>query len=276
MNYYSITFQISENWQQEIVIAQLDAIGFEGFELTEKELIAFIATGDYSEDEFLAAITPLREEYGFTFNLTEVAGQNWNEAWEKSFQPIIINHDIAVRASFHPPFPGVKYDIIIDPKMSFGTGHHATTSMMMQLMLLEDFNGKKVLDFGSGTGILSVLAAKLHAASILAIDHEEWACNNAVENFGLNKVLMANVVRGDAALFQTEQFDLILANINLTIITGTMLQFKSALLNGGKLLISGFLESDEKAVIESAREAGFSVGNKLLQEGWLAMSLYCE
>ncbi len=276
MNYFSVTFGISESWQQEIVIAHLDAIGFEGFEVTEKELIAFIPTGDFNEDEFLAVITPLREEYKFTFDLTEIAGQNWNEAWEKSFQPISINHDIAVRASFHPPVPGVKYDIIIDPKMSFGTGHHATTSMMMKLMLLEDFDNKKVLDFGSGTGILSILAAKLHAATVLAIDHEEWACKNAVENFDLNKVSGAIVVRGDAEGFQSEQFDLILANINLTIITDSMPRFKSALLNGGKLLISGFLETDEEAVLNSSKEAGFIVGRKLLQEGWLAMTLYCR
>lgn len=240
MDYYSFTFQIKESWQQELIIAALDDIGFEGYEERENAMDAYISTSSFSESAFIQAITPYQEAYGFSFSKSIVENKNWNELWEKSFNPIVIGSEIAVRASFHPSFPEVKYDLVIDPKMSFGTGHHATTEMMMRLMLKENISQKRVLDFGSGTGILSILAAKLNANTILSIDHEEWAYRNAIENFQLNHVVTATALLGDASCFKHQEFDLILANINRSIIVNTMSQFAATLNKHGRLLISGF------------------------------------
>ena len=274
MNYISFVFYIKQSWQQELVIAALDDIGFEGFEEKQGEVIAFINEASFNEKLFREAINPLQETYDFSFSTLTVADQNWNELWEKSFQPIVIGQDIIVRASFHTPSPHVKYDIIIDPKMSFGTGHHATTSMMLQLMLEEDFNHKSVLDFGSGTGILSILAAKRNAAAVLSIDHEEWAYKNSIENFQLNSIATARALKGDATSFEGKFFDVILANINRSIIIATMQQFAVSLNNPGKLFISGFFEADEKAVTDSANQYGFTIIQKLKQDDWIALSIH--
>ncbi|MEO6167564.1 MAG: 50S ribosomal protein L11 methyltransferase [Chitinophagales bacterium] len=273
MSYLSFTFDIKESWQQELVIAALDAIGFEGFEQQEEKLIGFIQEISFNQDEFQTTIKPLQQGYGFSFSQSPIADQNWNKVWEKSFQPIIIGNDITVRASFHPPFAQVKYDIVIDPKMSFGTGHHATTSMMMQLMLAEDLENKRVLDFGSGTGILSILAAKLNASAILSIDHEQWAYKNSIENFQLNNVFTATALMGDTDCFEGQTFDVILANINRSVIISSMQEFALSLKNKGSLLISGFLEADENVIVSVANTAGFGIIHKLRQDGWIALSL---
>lgn len=251
----------------------MDAIGFEGFEEKQEELIAFISADTFNEKDFLALIKSTQTLFPISYSKIEIAEQNWNKLWESNFHPIVIGNDIAVRASFHNPLPEVKHEIIIDPKMSFGTGHHATTSMMMQLMLLENFKDKQVLDFGSGTGILSILAAKLGASSVLAIDNEEWAYRNSIENFHLNNVTSATSVLGDALNFKGKLYDVILANINRIVLISTMKQFSACLQKDGRLLISGFLKEDEEIVAIEAQNAGFEIINKVEQDGWVAMSL---
>jgi len=273
VKYYSFTFPLEKSWQQEILIAKLDAIGFEGFEEKQGELIAFISAVTFNEKEFLMLLESMQPLFSIAYVKTEIAEQNWNLVWESNFQPIIISNDLAVRASFHSPFPLVKHEIIIDPKMSFGTGHHATTSMMLELMLLENLENKKVLDFGSGTGILSILAAKLGASSVVAIDNEEWACRNSVENFHLNNVSSATSELGDASTFKGKKYDVILANINRMVIINTMVQFSESLQYHGLLVISGFLQEDEEMVVVAARSSGFKISKKMEQDGWMAMRL---
>lgn len=273
MHYLSFTFHITEEWQQDLLIADLDAIGFQGYEQKVDELVAFIPADKFDESIFQSAIVPLTASYGVGYESAVIAERNWNEEWERGFQPILIEKEIAVRASFHAAFPEVKHDIIIDPRMSFGTGHHATTEMMMRLMLREAFEGRVVLDFGSGTGILSVLASKLHAASVLAVDHEKWAYHNAIDNFRANNVHNATPVLGDADAFGQKQFQIILANINRSIILATMPQFAASLDAQGKLLISGFLKADESAILQAAVNEGFAITDQLTQDDWMAMTL---
>lgn len=274
MNYLSFTFCIAEDWQQDLLIVALDAIGFQGYEEKPAELVAFIQADLFDEASFHSAIDPMMESYALTYERASIAERNWNEEWEKGFRPIVIGDEIAVRASFHPAYPDVKYDIIIDPKMSFGTGHHATTEMMMRLMLRETFAGTEVLDFGSGTGILAVLAAKLHAATVLSVDHESWAYQNSIDNFRTNNIHNVTPLLADAAGFQGRQFDIILANISRSVITATMAQFATALRSHGKLLISGFLLDDEVEILQTAHAAGFQKSDQLLLDGWMAISLF--
>lgn len=276
MSYYCFTFSIREPWQQELFIAALDEIGFNGFEEREYELLAFIPADLYEDLKFQQCIAPLIKEYSTSCYRSELPDQNWNKLWEQSFQPIQIGVDIVVRASFHETVPGVQHDIVIDPKMSFGTGHHATTAMMLQFMLEEDLQDKHVLDFGSGTGILSILAAKSGAADILSIDHEEWAYHNALENFKLNKVHNATALQGEAPAFSGKTFDIILANINRTVIVDAMPLFRKSLSLKGVLLISGFLISDEFMITGSAAVSGFRVDKKTYDGDWVALRLVCR
>ena len=262
----SFSFKSSAE-QQDVLLALLDSIGFEGFEQKENEVIAFIPETKFSETVFLETIQPL----SVSFEKMDVAEENWNEQWEKNFQPIIIEHKIGVRASFHQLIKNVEHEIIIDPKMSFGTGHHATTEMMMRLMTEENISGKTVLDFGCGTGILSILASKLGAASVLAIDNDHWAVENCRENFVLNGIEIAEVIWGDSVPAD-KKFDFILANITRDVIIKHFKAFSEALTKNGHLLISGFLESDQRNVLSAAYECRFILTGKLISGEWMSAS----
>jgi ribosomal protein L11 methyltransferase len=270
MRYFSFEFITDDEAQREILIARLDAIGFEGFEEVENKLLAYIDVENFIETDFntlLHAFNPFP-----AYQKTEISDQNWNELWEKNFKPIIIGNDIAVRSSFHPPFPDVRYEIIIDPKMSFGTGHHATTSMMMQLMLQEDFKNKSVLDFGSGTGILSILASQRGALCIQAVDIDEWAFKNATENFELNSISNATAVLDQAYDFTGKNFDVILANVSREVNIKSMPQFSDAIKTSGLLMLSGFLKKDEPDIVAAAQQKNFHVTNMLSENDWMAIT----
>lgn len=260
----SFTFKASGE-QQEMLIALLDSIGFAGFEQKENELIAVIPQADFSEEVFLETIQPLAVSH----ERKEVPGQNWNEEWEKNFQPIIIENKIAVRASFHSPIMNVAHEIIIDPKMSFGTGHHATTEMMMRLMMAEDFSGKPVLDFGCGTGILSILASKLGASSVLAIDNDVWAVENGKENIKLNKIENAEVIPGDSVPADKE-FDFILANITREVILQQLPDLTHSMKPNGILLLSGFLNRDSKLMKDAVALHGLQLKEEMQSGEWAA------
>ena len=208
-----------------------------------------------------------------TFLEKEIKEENWNETWEKNFQPIVIGNDIAVRASFHPSFPDVKYEIVIDPKMSFGTGHHASTSMMMQLMLGEELKGKSVLDFGCGTGILTILAAGLGAERVTALDNDPWAIENATENLLLNHSNIAEVVPGEIQHLESLKFDVILANISREVIIENSDEIAGRLYNDGTLIISGFLKEDKRKLLPALKNCGFDITREMNNEEWVAISL---
>jgi ribosomal protein L11 methyltransferase len=262
MKYIQIQIEANE-FQQEELIALLDDYGANGFEQTDDILTAY-----FEETEFAAgAIFKLLE--GFRYHVTNLEEQNWNAVWEQNFQPVVVDDFCSVRAHFHEPVGNVKHEILITPKMSFGTGHHATTYMMMQQMRDMDFAGKKVFDFGTGTGILSILARKLGASAITAIDVDDWSIENAIENFERNNCNDVSIKL--TSFIPAIQVDIILANINRNVILAYMEQLVNTILPGGFILFSGLLVADEEAIRNSAETQGLKAGKRLERQGWLSI-----
>ncbi|HYE55500.1 MAG TPA: 50S ribosomal protein L11 methyltransferase [Chitinophagaceae bacterium] len=263
-----VTIPVSGQELREILVAQLSYAGYEAFEETDAELKAFIEQQQFDE----AALKALLQLHELNFSSALLPATNWNEEWERNFQPVIVEDFCAVRASFHAPVAGVQHEIIITPKMSFGTGHHATTYMMVQLMRTIDFSEKYVFDFGTGTGILAILAEKLGAKMIVAMDNDEWSMLNAAENMTANHCSSVRLLHADNIPL-TESFDIILANINKQVILDTLKQMKEKLLPGGYIMLSGLLGSDEEAVREEASKNGLSFVQQQSRGGWIAFLL---
>ena len=270
MQYILYEFQTSNEVERDWLISILTDYSFEGFEETSDSLKAYIQSGKITAVQ-LKEILYDNELHHIAITCSEIENKNWNEEWEKNFEPVVIAERVAIRAPFHSTF-NTEYEIIIEPKMSFGTGHHATTAGMVELMLKESFERKSVLDFGSGTGVLAILSAKLKAANITAIDHEEWAYKNCVENIERNNCVHIQCIHGDDAFVFTERFDIILANINRNVILKNIQQWKSLLNENGILMVSGILLSDEKDIISAAASNRLSVKSILRNNGWLAIS----
>ncbi|OQP44659.1 ribosomal protein L11 methyltransferase [Niastella yeongjuensis] len=265
-NYIHIKFQPVSKEQQEILVAQLNELGFEGFEEGFNYISAYIPEDQYHETD--------------TYNLTAgtdtvitkevIAPRNWNAEWEQNFQPVIIDGFCGIRAHFHEPLKNVQHEIIITPKMSFGTGHHATTHLMIQNMQQLSFAGKKVLDFGTGTGVLAILAEKLGAASVTAIDNDEWSINNAQENIALNHCSNIALSQADYLQMSTE-FDIILANINKHVLIANMAGIKQHLTLGGVVIMSGLLGGDRPDIEKSATNNGLSVVDCKMRGDWMCL-----
>ena len=266
--YIKIEIETSSKEQLEILIAELSEINFEAFEENENSLSAFIREECFNENDLKEII--LANDVSYTKSI--IVNTNWNAKWESEFEPIIIEDFVAVRAAFHEPIANVKYDIIITPKMSFGTGHHATTYLMLQQMQNINFSGKTVLDFGTGTGILAIMAKKLGAQKILAIDNDEWSINNAKENLAANNCSDIFLIQKDN-LSGLEKFDIVLVNINLNVIISSIDQLKDNTHNSSQLLVSGFLFKDKKVLTESFSDAGFKLIALSKKNEWLSMLL---
>src|SRR6201996_736041 len=198
MNYYELLFTTitTEDYQQDLLINTLGEIGFDTFEELEFGFKAYIPVADFDQHKLDKALEIYRDIFTFSYEITLIPQKNWNEVWESNFEPIAIKDNIFVRATFHEPRPEFEYEIVIDPKMAFGTGHHQTTSMMLELMLENDFAGKKVLDMGCGTGILAIMAAKLGATEITAIDYDPVCYDSTFENAALNNISNITVFCG--------------------------------------------------------------------------------
>lgn len=254
---------MANEYQQEELIALLDDYQATGFEQTDEKLVAYFNADSFEKE----AIEKILE--GYTHHLTEVAPRNWNEEWEQNFQPVVVDDFVAVRAGFHAPVAGVQQEIIITPKMSFGTGHHATTYLMMQQMRDINFRGKTVFDFGTGTGILAILAEKLGAGNVTAIDVDEWSINNAGENISFN-----NCSRIEVALssqIPVGSFDVILANINRNVILDYLPQLVTILRKDSFILFSGLLVADEKDITVAAAQNGLSLLRRSERSGWISL-----
>lgn len=248
------------------LIALLDEAGFEAFEEADQALIAFIAE-ELRPTVDLAALIPA----GVNWEEEIVEQQNWNALWESSFEPVVVPGFCTVRASFHPADESVPYEVVITPKMSFGTGHHATTRLMLEAMRELDFKGKRVFDFGTGTGILAILAAKLGAVEVLGIDNDSWSIENAEENTAANNVNGLELKLGSLEEAGTQPFDIILANINRHILLQYMEPMNGLLRAGGTLLLSGVLLDDEEVIRESALKAGLNAVSRANEGDWICM-----
>lgn len=242
-----IAFFTADESLQEILIAELSIAGYDGFETKDDALYAFINNENF--DQFL--IEETSDKYNVRYEVKQLKDENWNTLWESNFQPVTVEDAIGIRAHFHPPFQDVQYEIIITPKMSFGTGHHATTFLMMQRMLRLDFTDKKVFDFGTGTGILAILSEKLGAKEVLATDNDEWCINNSLENAEQNTCKRIKIRKSDTA-YMNDCFDIILANINKHILLEYIKDVSAQLITNGFILISGILLQDEQEMKEAA------------------------
>jgi len=254
MNYYELLFTTitTEDYQQDLLIGALGEIGFDTFEEVDLGFKAYIPVDDFKQELLDGTLAAYRKMFSFTYDVTLIPQKNWNEVWESNFEPIQISDQVFVRATFHAPKPEFPYEIVIDPKMAFGTGHHQTTAMMMGLMLENDFDGKNVLDMGCGTGILAILAAKLGATDITAIDYDVVCYESTIENSALNNIDNIKALCGSKEVIPDEQYDIILANINRNILLDQMARYAEALKPGGEIYFSGFYESPDLDIIKEA------------------------
>lgn len=258
----------------DLLAAFLGDAGFESFVPDETGLTAFVRDDLYDSGVVGEIIRDFPIPTHITFESELVKGQDWNEEWEKHyFQPIVVDDRCVVHSSFHTDIPSVAYDILIDPKMAFGTGHHSTTSQMMKLILGTDLKGKNVIDMGTGTGILSILCKMAGAASVWGIEIDPFAWENAVDNVKLNNV-DATMICGDAsALKELPECSLFLANINRNVITADIARYSEKLVKGGKMFLSGFYVADVPIIEEAASQAGLKIENYISDKDWAAVSL---
>lgn len=272
MNYLKLIIKTTSKEYNDIVVAYLADYEFNGFGEEEGDLIAYIAE-EYFTDGLIAVLEELKDKYGIVVSQELIADQNWNAQWESDYEPVLVDDFCAVRATFHPAITTVKHEIIITPKMSFGTGHHATTYMMMKQMELLDFVGKSVFDYGCGTGVLAILAQKLGATTIDAVDIEEWAYKNTLENIEINQADQEiKTYEGEITAVPQKQYDIVLANINRNVILDTIEPMAARLKKGGYLLASGFLEDDISLIEAAANEQGLTLTNQMKREKWRCLT----
>lgn len=252
----------------EILIAELAQVGFESFVELENGLEAYISKQNWNEKllkELRVFETP---EFSVDYKMNTISPKNWNEVWESDFDPIIVGDNCVVRANFHKPFE-VDYELIITPKMSFGTGHHQTTYMILQYLLDLDLEDKTVLDMGCGTGILAILTKKRGAKHVDAIDIEPWCCENAIENARLNNCEI-QVYQGNASLLEEKKYDVIIANINKNVLLQDISIYSSCLNTNGILFLSGFYQNDLSSISQACREVSLKFESNLEKQKWVA------
>ena len=254
----------------EILIAELGYAGFESFVETEFGVTAYIQKEDWKSN-ILEDINILNsDEFKITYEYNEIEQTNWNEEWEKNFNPIIVDDICTVRAPFHKK-PKTDYDIVIEPKMSFGTGHHETTHMMIQYILKNDFKGKSVLDMGCGTGVLAIIADKKGAKVIDAVDYDNWCYLNSLENVARNNSKNINVIEGDASVLEGKKYDVIIANINRNILLQDMAVYVSCLNENGVLFLSGFYDTDVPVIKKECEKYLLKFEEKIERNNWVSL-----
>lgn len=281
MTYTELTFTIGPDSEAiaDALIAELGKLGYDGFSYTDTGFTAYIPSTDYKADAIPSSpvFQYFSEHFQLQYTLKEIPDQDWNKVWEDNFTPIVVDNRIQVRAGFHTPIPGIEYEIIIEPKMSFGTGHHVTTALMLRNILnhASRIQGKRILDMGCGTGILSIMAAKTGATAVTGIDIDEWAYNNAMENIQANHLSNIRIKIGDASLLKTETpFDVVLANINRNILLNDMPHYVERLAVPGLLIMSGFYVQDLPLIREKAESLGLTYESYEEENQWVAASFY--
>ena len=271
MQYSVFTFSVAPTIPgNDILIATLSEFPFDSFQETESGVEAYIPTSDIT-DALVAELNALSiEDVSFSFSFKEMEDVNWNATWESQFDPIDVDNLCRVRAPFHEPREGVM-DLIIEPKMSFGTGHHATTYLVLQKMFELDFQNKSVIDMGSGTAVLAIAAEKLGASSVLAIDIDEWAYENAIENIARNQCAKIQAILGVEDQLVGKHADIFIANINRNILVAQAKHYAACVSSGAPLLLSGFYENDIPVLLEAFSD--FEFNEKRLRDEWCMLYL---
>jgi ribosomal protein L11 methyltransferase len=275
-NYLEFTIRITptDEYISDLLASFLGDLGFESFERVGEELIAYIRKDYFRQEAFDGLIHNFEYADIISFEFKEIEQINWNEAWEKNyFEPILIDNICLIHSSFHSDLPDAKFSIVIDPKMSFGTGHHETTSLMIAEMLKLNFSGKTVLDMGCGTSVLAILAAQKGADKIAAIDIDSWCVENSIENIQKNNTPHIQVKQGDASLLKGNYFDVILANINRNILLQDIQQYAESLNSNGVLLMSGFYVEDIPALEKEASKFDLSPQSFHEKNNWAVVKM---
>jgi len=261
---------------REILISDFSDIDFEGFLETEDGVEAYIEESELDMKKVELVFAKLREaDFEITFASTVAEETNWNEEWEKNFDSVEIKDLCRIRAPFHQYKDGFKQEVIIMPKMSFGTGHHATTSMMVENLMTVKVEGP-LLDMGSGTAVLAILARKLGVEDVTAIDIDEWAFENAPDNCALNGINDIKILQGDASLLGTKKFNTVLANINRNVLLEDIPKYADALYQNGQLFVSGFYVEDLDRIKDVATRSGFNFNGNLTKDNWVSVRFIKE
>ena len=294
--YIQIAFDFNDQDQFDILVAQLADLGFEGFNEEEAatginngvgmssilgaaaglgtgagHCKTFMLVNDFELNGVENELEIIFNKHGLTYSKSIIKEQNWNALWESNFEPVRVGDFVGIKAHFHPSFePAVQYEIKITPKMSFGTGHHATTFSVMQLMEHMNFKGKTVYDFGTGTGVLAILAEKLGASEVLAVDNDDWCIENANENIQTNDSSVIKVQKVESA-FQNTQFEVVLANVNRHIIEANMVELTQVAKPTAHLVLSGLLMEDQQDMVKLAGENGWNFIKAQPLNGWVSI-----
>ncbi|WP_099367169.1 50S ribosomal protein L11 methyltransferase [Sphingobacterium sp. 1.A.4] len=271
MKYSAVTFTSSnmEEWQKDLLVAELANLGFDTFEDQDQGFVAYVPTANLDIQALETVLLQEAGDYDLQYDVQELEQQNWNQLWESNFSPITVDDQCYVRATFHEDRPEFPYQIIIDPKMSFGTGHHQTTSMMLSFVLENDFEGKRVLDMGCGTGILAILASKRGAEELLAVDYDPICVESVKENKELNGTYNIEEKLGSKEVIEGLKFDTILANINRNILLDQMEVYANDLDAEGELYLSGFYDGEDLSILtEKAGAVGFEFKEKKVLDNW--------
>lgn len=269
MNYIELAVNVEPKEQgSDVLIAQLAELGFESFVETEKGFNAYIQEPDFNLQQLNLALSFYSDFFKFNYSSTIIQQQNWNKEWETNFQPIDVDGKCYIRAPFHEAQKGFVYDVMIEPKMSFGTGHHSTTQLMIQKLMQLDVKNKSLLDMGCGTGVLAIVASMMGANPITAIDIDDWSYENTIENCGKNNINNVLVHKGNAQILAGKRFHSILANINKNVLLKDLPIYTEVLEKSGNLIISGFFETDVGELSAKATEQGLTLKDKVTQEQW--------
>ncbi len=261
-----------EEYISDVLASELGEIGFDSFVPNEIGLDAYISKKSFDESKIKNLLSDFPFEASIDYKVTQIESKNWNEEWEKHyFEPIVIGNDCVIHSSFHKNVPKANYDIVIDPKMAFGTGHHETTSLVIGQLLLMDLKGKTLLDMGCGTAVLAILAAMRGAKGIVAIDIDTWCTENSIENIAINHIFGIDVRLGGAELLDGSHFDIVLANINRNILLADMEQYANCLSVGGELYMSGFYNEDIPLIEAEANRNGLKLIEFNEKNNWVVV-----
>ena len=276
MNYTEIKITLKDPSGQatrDTVIAFLSQHPFESFAETANSVAAYIPQNLYNENQILETLNDISTNIPMSWKINQIAEQNWNKTWEKNYPAVTIAGKCHIRAPFHPTDSNAQFEIIIEPKMSFGTAHHETTSMIIELLMEENVAGKYILDMGCGTGVLAILASKMGAKKVMAIDNDKWSYENSLENVARNNCTNIAVKMGSHQAIGDDKYDLILANINRNILLQQIESYAGALNTGGKIYLSGFYEKDIPLLLQKAETYNLALHKKLAKNSWAAIIL---